>query len=335
MMKKTVRHAGGSYDIHIGRGLLARVGELLSLDRRVLILTDSGVPAVYAQAVADACREPVIVTVPVGEGSKSIETFSSLISRLLEEGFTRTDALVAVGGGVCGDLGGFVAASYMRGIDFYNIPTTLLSQVDSSVGGKTAVNHGGIKNCVGAFYQPKAVVIDPDVLTTLPPRQYASGMAEVIKMAATSDAALFADLEKGIDEENIEEMIDRALSIKQEVVEQDEREGGLRRILNFGHTVGHGIESCGGLYHGECVALGMLPMCAPAVRERLLALYRRYGLPTASTADPDRVGKAILCDKKMDGGILRTVYLPSVGNYEIRAEAVSDFLARLKEVLPV
>ena len=332
-MIKTVRHAGGSYDIHIERGALSRVGALLPLDRRVLILTDSGVPAVYAQAVAACCARPTVVTVPEGEGSKSIETYASLLSRLLEEGFTRTDALVAVGGGVCGDLGGFVAASYMRGIDFYNIPTTLLSQVDSSVGGKTAVNHGGIKNCVGAFYQPKAVIIDPDVLATLPPRQYASGMAEVIKMAATSDASLFADLENGLGETDLEGMISRALDIKGAVVEQDEREGGLRRILNFGHTVGHGIESCGGLYHGECVALGMLPMCAPAVRERLLALYRRYGLPTVLEADPVRVAEAILHDKKLDGKTLRTVYVPAVGSYEIRAEAVEDFTARVREVL--
>ena len=332
-MIKTVRHAGGSYDIHIERGALSRVGALLPLDRRVLILTDSGVPAVYAQAVAACCARPTVVTVPEGEGSKSIETYASLLSRLLEEGFTRTDALVAVGGGVCGDLGGFVAASYMRGIDFYNIPTTLLSQVDSSVGGKTAVNHGGIKNCVGAFYQPKAVIIDPDVLATLPPRQYASGMAEVIKMAATSDASLFTDLENGLGETDLEGMISRALDIKGAVVEQDEREGGLRRILNFGHTVGHGIESCGGLYHGECVALGMLPMCAPAVRERLLALYRRYGLPTVLEADPVRVAEAILHDKKLDGKTLRTVYVPAVGSYEIRAEAVEDFTARMREVL--
>ena len=332
-MIKTVRHAGGSYDIHIERGALARVGELLPLDRRVLILTDSGVPAAYAQAVAEACAHPVLVTVPEGEESKSISCFGEILSRLLEEGFTRTDALVAVGGGVCGDLGGFVAASYMRGIDFYNIPTTLLSQVDSSVGGKTAVNHGGIKNCVGAFYQPKAVIIDPDVLATLPPRQYASGMAEVIKMAATSAASLFADLENGLGKTDVEGMISRALDIKAAVVEADEREGGLRRILNFGHTVGHGIESCGGLYHGECVALGMLPMCAPAVRERLLALYRAYGLPTTVSADPARVAGAILHDKKLDGSTLRTVYVPTVGSYEIRAEAAEDFAARVKEVL--
>ena len=332
-MIRRVSHASGAYDIVIRRGVLSHVGEIIPLDRRVLVLTDDGVPAAYAAAVAAGCAAPTVVTVPQGEGSKSIETFADLCRRMLEAGFTRTDAVVAVGGGVCGDLAGFVASAFMRGVDFYNIPTTLLSQVDSSVGGKTAVNLGGIKNCVGAFYQPKAVLIDPDVLATLPPRQLASGMAEVIKMAATSDAALFSDLENGLGETNIEETIARALAIKQSVVEADEREGGLRRILNFGHTIGHGIESCGGLYHGECVALGMLPMCAPAVRERLLALYSRYGLPTTVQADPRRVTAAILHDKKLDGNTLRTVYVPAVGQYEIRAEEAADFLKRTEEVL--
>ena len=332
-MIRHVSHASGAYDIVIERGLLSRVGKLIPLDRRVLILTDDGVPAAYAATVAAQCAHPTVVTVPQGEGSKSIETFADLCRRMLEAGFTRTDAVVAVGGGVCGDLAGFVASAFMRGVDFYNIPTTLLSQVDSSVGGKTAVNLGGIKNCVGAFYQPKAVLIDPDVLATLPPRQLSSGMAEVIKMAATSDAALFADLENGLGETNIEETIARALAIKQSVVEADEREGGLRRVLNFGHTIGHGIESCGGLYHGECVALGMLPMCAPAVRERLLALYRRYGLPTTAQVDPHRVTAAILHDKKLDGSTLRTVYVPAVGEFAIRTEAVADFVKRTEEVL--
>lgn len=332
-MIRPVKYAGGTYDIVIERGILAHVGQMAPLDRRVLIITDDGVPPTYAETVAAQCGQPTVVTVPQGEGSKSIATFADLCGRMLAGGFTRTDAVVAVGGGVCGDLGGFVASAFMRGVDFYNIPTTLLSQVDSSVGGKTAVNLGGIKNCVGAFYQPRAVFIDPDVLATLPPRQLASGMAEVIKMAATSDADLFADLEAGLGETNIEETIARALAIKQSVVEADEREGGLRRILNFGHTVGHGIESCGGLYHGECVALGMLPMCAPAVRDRLLALYRRYGLPTAMQADPACVTEAIFHDKKLDGRTLRTVYVPAVGQYEIRAEEVGAFADRIQEVL--
>ena len=179
------------YGIVIERSALSRIGEIINLDRKVLVVTDSGVPRDYAAAVVSACKTPVLVTVEMGEGSKSIETYTRLLSLMLENGLTRGDAVVAVGGGVVGDLSGFVAASYMRGVDFYNVPTTLLSQVDSSVGGKTAVNLSGIKNCVGAFWQPKGVVIDPTVLKTLSPRQFNSGLAEVIKMAATLDKELF------------------------------------------------------------------------------------------------------------------------------------------------
>ena len=329
-MIQHVRTATGGYDIVIENGALARAGELFALDRRVLVLTDEGVPAAYAAAVCAQCRAPILLTVGQGEGSKSLATFEAVLTRMLEEGFTRTDAVVAVGGGVVGDLAGFVAAAYMRGIDFYNIPTTLLSQVDSSVGGKTAVNLGGIKNCVGFFYPPKGVLIDPTVLNTLPPRQVAAGMAEVIKMAASLDEGLFLDLEKG--DLPIEEIIARALAIKERVVEKDEKESGLRRVLNFGHTIGHGIESCGGLFHGECVALGMLPMCTEAVRFRLLALYARYGLPTEFTGDVDRVIASLSHDKKLDGGCLRAVYVPKIGTFEIREESLAAFAIRVREV---
>lgn len=330
-MIQHVKTASGGYDIHIERGGLARAGELFPLGRHVLVITDDGVPASYAATVAASCKSPVVVTVPMGEGSKSIARFEELLSRMLQEGFTRTDAVVAVGGGVVGDLSGFVASAYMRGVDFYNIPTTLLSQVDSSIGGKTAVNLCGIKNCVGSFYPPCGVLIDPNVLSTLPARQIAAGMAEVIKMAATFDAPLFEALEKG--SLPMEELIARALAIKASVVEADEKETGLRRVLNFGHTIGHGIESCGGLYHGECVALGMLPMCAEDVRERLLAIYAQYGLPTVFRGDIARVVEALSHDKKLEGACMHTVYVPHVGSFEMRSEPLSDFAGRVQEVL--
>lgn len=330
MMEQYVKTAVGGYTIHIENGGIDKAGQLFPLARRVLVLTDDGVPRPYAEALCAACGQPLLVTVPQGEGSKSLARFEEVLARMLEAGFTRTDALVAVGGGVVGDLGGFVASAYMRGIDFYNIPTTLLSQVDSSVGGKTAVNLGGIKNCVGAFYPPRGVLIDPAVLATLAPRQVAAGMAEVIKMAACFDASFFADLEEG--NLPMEEIIARALAIKIRVVEADEKESGLRRVLNFGHTIGHGIESCGGLLHGECVALGMLPMCAPPVRDRLLKLYARYGLPTEFWGESERVIAALGHDKKLDGACLRTIYVPAVGTYEERKEVLADFAARVREV---
>ncbi len=311
---------GGGYDIYLERGALRRAGELLSLDRRVLVVTDDGVPAEYASCVAAQCREGYVLTVPQGEGSKSFDGLQLLSRTLLEKGFTRTDCVVAVGGGVVGDLAGFAAASYMRGIDFYNIPTTVLSQVDSSIGGKVAINLDHVKNIVGAFYQPRAVIVDPDVLATLPQRQISNGLAEALKMSLTSDPVLFSMFENGAWRTDIDTVIERSLRIKQGVVEQDEKETGLRRILNFGHTLGHGIEGAAelhGLYHGECVALGMLPMCAGEVRARLLPILRELQLPTVIEGDLDRMLSIASHDKKCEGSSISVVYVPRVGAYEL------------------
>ena len=325
-----------SYDIVIERGALSKAGEHLSLDRKVLVVTDSGVPAQYAKNVAEYCKEPHIVTVAQGEGSKSFETLQTLLATMLENGFSRTDAVVAVGGGVVGDLSGFAAATFMRGIDFYNIPTTLLSMVDSSIGGKTAINFGGVKNCIGAFHQPKKVLVDPSVLHTLPDRQIANGLAEAIKMAATFDADLFTWIEQSEITSDPDTIITRSLAIKKNVVEQDEKEAGLRRVLNFGHTIGHGIESCanGTLYHGECVALGMIPMCSPAVRERILKVLQKSGLPTEMNFDPIAVFEAVTHDKKRDGDHLRVVYVPEIGSYEIKKITINEFEHTVKEAFP-
>lgn len=260
-----------SYEVILERGGLFYAAKYLNLDRRVLVVTDDGVPARYAETVAKAAKQGVVLTIPQGENSKSVEGYTRVLSALAAGKFTRRDCVAAVGGGVCGDLAGFAAATYMRGIDFYNIPTTMLSMIDSSIGGKTGINFDGVKNLVGAFWQPKGVLIDPDVLGTLDRRLFAEGLAEGIKMAATSDANLFALLEREDFDAHLEEIILGGLKIKKSVVEQDETESGLRKILNFGHTIGHGIESAlsPNLYHGECVALGMLPMCEGEARVRL------------------------------------------------------------------
>ena len=317
----------GGYDIHIERGALDRVGDLFSLNRRVLVVTDSGVPADYAARVAVQCKESHVVTVEQGEGSKSIGTLEALLSTMLEKGFDRTDCVVAVGGGVVGDLAGFAAATFMRGIDFYNIPTTVLSQVDSSIGGKVAINLGGVKNIVGAFYQPRAVLIDPNVLSTLPARQIANGLAEAVKMSLTSDAELFEIFERGEALQNIDTVIARSLRIKKAVVEADEKESGVRRILNFGHTLGHGIEgaSAGTLYHGECVALGMLPMCAPDVRKRLLAVLQSLHLPTSAEGDMQTYLKFTEHDKKCEGGSVNVVFVDQVGNYRMEKMPLAEW----------
>ncbi len=305
-----------SYDIVIERGLLQKAGELLDLDRKVLIVTDDGVPEIYAKTVAEACKDPTVVTIPQGESSKSFPVLEQLLSRMLAAGFTRSDCVCAVGGGVVGDLSALAAALYMRGIDFYNIPTTLLSQADSSIGGKTGIDLDGVKNVVGVFRQPKKVLIDPDTLSTLPPRQIAAGHAEIVKAGLIADAELFSLYESGEAERDLVTALSRALAVKKAVVEQDEKESGLRRVLNFGHTVGHGIESVTGLLHGECVAVGMIPMCAPAVRERLIPVLTRLGLPTAVKADPEKVFAALLHDKKAAGGKITAVLVNEIGSCE-------------------
>lgn len=324
------------YDITIERGALGRAGELFRLNRRVLIVTDNGVPAEYAKTVAEQCKEPVIVTIPQGETSKCFAMLEHLCKRMLEEGFTRTDCVVAVGGGVVGDLSGFAAASYMRGIDFYNIPTTLLSQVDSSIGGKVAIDFCGVKNIVGAFYQPRAVLIDPNVLKTLPSRQISNGMAEAIKMALTSDAELFGMLESGAADENFELIIERSLLIKKAVVEEDEKETGLRKVLNFGHTLGHGIEAeeeLHGLYHGECVALGMLPMCSKQVFDRLVTVLSRWSLPTNITGDLEKMLEIAAHDKKCDGRDVSIVWVEEVGTFEFRKMPLEVWKQMIRERL--
>ena len=314
-MTLTMELSKNSYDIIVERGALARVGTLLNLDRRVLVVTDDGVPAAYAKAVAAACKSPVLVTVPMGEDSKSISTLSHLLSTMLQSGFTRTDAVVAVGGGVVGDLSGFAAATFMRGIDFYNIPTTLLSQVDSSIGGKTGVNLNGVKNMVGAFWQPRGVLIDPDTLETLPPRLRAEGMAEYVKMALCFDERMFEALEKEDPWQDTEQALHNALSLKKMVVEADERESGLRKLLNFGHTIGHGVESAaqGALYHGECVAIGMMPMCSDAVRGRLQPVLEKLGLPVSTDLDKETIWAAMQHDKKSDSTGFSAVFVEEIG----------------------
>ena len=254
---------------------------------------------------------------------------------MLTFGMRRGDCVAAVGGGVPGDLAGFAAACYMRGIDFYNCPTTVLSQVDSSIGGKTAVDLDGIKNIVGAFWQPKRVLIDPDVLSTLPRRQVSNGLAEAVKMALCFDEKGFALFEEGDVSVNMDRIIENALRTKKYVVEQDEKEQGLRRTLNFGHTLGHGIEALqgeDGLYHGECVALGMLPMCSPEVRERLVKVLERLELPVRCDAEVSRVMEAAVHDKKASGNTITAILVEKAGSCLEKKMTPEELAARYTAV---
>lgn len=324
------------YDVVIEKGCLARAGEYLRLDRKVLIVTDSGVPEEYAKTLASFCKDPVICTIGQGEEHKNLTTYGMLLSEMLAHGFTRKDCVAAVGGGICGDMAGFAAASYMRGIDFYNIPTTVLAQVDSSIGGKTAINLDGIKNVVGAFYQPRRVLVDIDVLRTLEPRHISEGLAEALKMSVTFDEELFRVFEEENIEENMEAIIARSLAIKGEVVEKDETEQGLRKVLNFGHTIGHGIESqCldGSLYHGECVAIGMLPMCSEDVRERLIPVLHKLNLPTSCEMDLDKVCGAMLHDKKAAEGKVTIVETDRIGTYYMKSADAAELREKAARVV--
>lgn len=331
----TVRAERGLCPVRMGRGLLNRAGSLLGPDRRVFLVTDTGVPPVYAEVLAAQCREARIHTIPAGEAGKSPAVLTELLSAMLDFGLTRGDCAAAVGGGVVGDLTGLAAALYMRGIDWYDFPTTLLAMIDASVGGKTAVNLGGVKNAAGAFWSPRAVFIDPEVLGTLPPRQLRNGLAEAVKMGLTHDPALFARFEDPAGCGPVEEIIAACLRVKASVVEADERELGPRRALNFGHTLGHGIEAAAGgaLLHGECVALGMLPMCAPALRARLIFVLERLCLPTdinLQTIDPEAVLSAVTHDKKgRKTGQIEIVTVAEPGSFRLETASLQALRERL------
>ncbi len=322
------------YTVTVGKGILSSADKYFNLDRKVFIVTDSNVPEEYAIAVSKRCKSSTIYTVAEGEGSKSLSTLEALLTEMMNFGMKRGDAAIAVGGGVVGDLTGFAASVYMRGIDFYNVPTTLLSQVDSSIGGKTAVNLGATKNIVGAFHQPKAVLIDTDVLKTLPKRQIGAGLAEALKMSMTSNAELFDFFEnEKITEDSYEKIITDALMIKKAVVEADEKETGLRKILNFGHTLGHGIEAESGLsalYHGECVALGMIPVCSDEVRKRLLPILKKIGLPTEYNGNLDAALSCVSHDKKATSDGLDVIFVEEIGNHEIKKMTAEDFSSLVK-----
>ena len=317
------------YDIILGCGALSYADEFLNLNRKALIFTDSGVPGEYTEKIKEKCNEAFVYTIEQGEESKNLANFEAVLNFMAQNRFTRTDCVIAVGGGVVGDLAGFIAASYMRGIDFYNVPTTLLSQVDSSIGGKVAIDLGGYKNIVGAFYQPKCVLIDPETLLTLDIRQIRAGLVEALKMATTSDPVLFEIFESDEYLNDIEEVILRSLLIKKGIVERDVNEKGERKVLNFGHTVGHAIESSTNLIHGEAVAIGMLYMCDESVKTRLLTILDEMGLPLDIEIDAKLLYDFILRDKKADGDFITITYVSEVGKAELRKlpiENIRDYL---------
>jgi 3-dehydroquinate synthase len=330
-----------SYRIKIGSGLLARLGmecARLKLGRRCAIISDRNVAPRFGKvarlSLARAGFDPVLITVPAGETAKSLSSVQSCYDQLASHRLERRSFIVALGGGVVGDLAGFVAATYLRGIDFVQVPTTLLAQVDSSVGGKVGVNLKAGKNLVGAFYQPRLVVCDLDTLASLPPREFRAGLAEVIKYGIIYDAALFERLERALPEllrrraGALAAVVARCCEIKAAVVEQDETEAGLRAILNFGHTIGHALEaisSYGKYLHGEAIAIGQVAAAEisraalglPARDvERIRDLFQRADLPTRvqlTAAQRPKLLQAMRLDKKVRDGQIRFVLAQRIG----------------------
>lgn len=317
-MKLRMELGSRSYDIILKRGALQNAAKLGDLNRKVMIVSDTGVPEQYIKTLIPQCASAYVHIVPQGEASKSVENWAAIQQHMMEEGFGRTDAVAALGGGVVGDLAGFAASTYMRGVDYFGIPTTTLSQIDSSIGGKTAIDLGGTKNIVGSFHQPKLVVVDPDTLKTLSHRHYINGLAEALKTGLIGSSELFNIFENEDIDENIERILYLCLRYKKGVVERDETEQGERKLLNLGHTIGHGIEAAGGmdgLLHGESIAIGMLPMIeSNTLRKRTRAVMRKLGLPLTHTYDNDKILQYLTHDKKRHNDIYTIVKVKVPGH---------------------
>ncbi|MCI8755013.1 MAG: 3-dehydroquinate synthase [Oscillospiraceae bacterium] len=346
-MKTILTKTQNPYPIYIENGLLAQLPELtaqINPSCKLAVITDDTVASLYAQSLCDslkaAGRDVCLYAFPHGEASKNLGTVQKVYSFLSENEITRSDMVIAVGGGVAGDLAGFAAATWLRGIPFIQVPTTFLAMVDSSVGGKTGVDLPEGKNLVGAFWQPRMVVCDPSTLNTLPAETLSDGVAEAIKTGAILDLELFEILEQGQLKQHLTHVIARCVELKRDVVEQDERDKGIRQWLNFGHTLGHAIEKASGytLAHGKAVAIGMVMMAKACEQKgltpegtakRIAGCCARYHLPTQTSYDPQTLCQYCLGDKKRAGSTISLVILEKLGKaalYPVQAENLLAFL---------
>ncbi|MBA5267816.1 MULTISPECIES: 3-dehydroquinate synthase [Enterococcus] len=341
-----------SYEIIIQRNALDQVADWLSglwQEKKIAIISDENVFPLYGQKIQQQLAdryEAVNYVIPAGEESKSLSMAAKLYDFLATEQLTRSDGIIALGGGVVGDLAGFVASTYMRGISFVQIPTSLLAQVDSSIGGKTAVNAPNAKNMIGTFAQPDGVLIDPETLTTLPVKRIQEGIAEIIKCGAIKDESLWRELARFIDVADLvahsELVIEKALRVKKEVVEEDQFDQGSRLFLNFGHTIGHAIEQTAGygqISHGEAVAIGMVQISRNAEKrkeipegttQQLIKMIQKYQLPISYEPwDEQALFQAITHDKKARGKQLKIILLEKIGQAKIQSipiEAIKNYL---------
>ena len=342
----TLKGTNGVSEIHIENGLLSRaaavIGETFS-PSRIHIVSDSTVAPLYLQKLEQQFTLPVTHTIiPAGEEHKRLSTVEGIYHDLLASGMTRKDLIVALGGGVVGDITGFAAATFLRGVSLCQIPTTLLAQVDSSVGGKTGVDMPEGKNLVGAFYQPRLVLIDPSVLTTLPEQTFADGMAEVVKYGYISNRDILDMVSAPDYKQNIESIICECVKIKRDVVTIDEHDTGLRMILNFGHTIGHAAEKLGNyvdLTHGQAVAVGMVAAMRLSaflgnedLTGRLIKILKHIGLPTELKYDREDIYRSLLSDKKKFGATVNFILVREPGRAEITpidAEKLHEYVLKL------
>lgn len=347
-MRRITVNASITYDIVIDKGAIDRVGEYAAesgISGRACIISDSNVAPIYMERVKTSLEKSGFsvceYVFPAGEASKNAQTFVDILNFLAENHLSRKDTLFALGGGVTGDLTGFSAATYMRGIKFVQIPTSLLAAVDSSVGGKTGIDLKAGKNLAGAFYQPRLVVFDPEVLTTLPEEYFSDGMAEVIKYAMIRgreiERLILEDTHK-----NLEEIITRCIEIKRDIVSEDEFESGVRQILNFGHTAGHAIEAEADykLSHGRCVAIGMYivtkawekrGLCKKGSCETLLKMLDKFSLETSCPYSPQTLTERAKSDKKASGDSVNLIAPVSLGECEIVKISMNEFMSILEE----
>ncbi len=318
-----------SYQVIIQEGLLTKLTSYLKKQDEIVIVTDDGIPSEYIKLLLKQLPTSFLITVPAGEATKTLETANMIWQKMLENGFTKSTTMIGIGGGMIGDLAGFCASLYLRGIQYIQIPTTLLAQIDASVGGKTAINAPIMKNAIGLIKQPSLVLIDPLTLQTLPKRQLNSGIAEMIKYGLIASKTIFEKLQAPLTLSAFSPLIHECIKIKARIIEQDEQDLGLRQLLNYGHTIGHALEQYSQykLLHGEAIAIGMLLMAKEKPYYKTLRnLLRKYNLPTTYDYDPHKLLKYIQTDKKHYGSKLNIVLVNDIGKSYIKKVDSSDIL---------
>ncbi|MGD9761139.1 MAG: 3-dehydroquinate synthase [Candidatus Izemoplasmatales bacterium] len=324
-MKLTVHSSRFDYDIFLENNLLDNIENYIDVSKRYFVIADDNIPIEIVSKIINKFNDYIFINFPEGEKSKSLEEYSRIINLLLEKGITKDSTLIAVGGGVTGDLVGFISSTLYRGINYIQVPTTLLSQIDSSVGGKVAINANNTKNAVGTIYPPKLVLIDPTTLSTLPRRHFNNGMSEMIKYGMINSEKLFNIIKNKDVQNNLVELIYECLQIKKIFVENDEFDNEKRQILNFGHTYGHAYEAYYNYekyLHGEAVALGMLKACAPDLVDDLKFVLDKFSLPTFDPVDKEELLTYIKRDKKSRADGINLVLVDKIGHAYIQNKKI-------------